>query len=81
MPRTIRAMPFLALLLALEFDFDSLRAVVGGGYFFEPRVLEGLLGCDAVVGVVDEDAAEEVEEVGAEVVVAWYYVLARLLVL
>lgn len=73
--RAVRAMSLVSFLLTLEFDFDCLRAVVGGGDFLEPGVLEGLLGCDAVVGVVDEDAAEEVEEVGAEVVVAWYYVL------
>lgn len=71
----VGAMALVPFLLALEFDFDGFRAVVGGGDFFEPGVLEGLLGCDAVAGVVDEDAAEEVEEVGAEVVVAWYYVL------
>lgn len=55
-PRPIRPMPFIPLLLALEFDLDSLGAVVGGGDFFEPGVLEGLLGGDAVAGVVDEDA-------------------------
>lgn len=69
-PRPIRPMPFIPLLLALEFDLDGFRAVVRGGDFFEPRVLEGLLGGDAVAGVVDEDAVEEVEEVSAEVVVA-----------
>lgn len=53
----ISAMPFVPLLFALEFDFDGFRAVVGGGDFFEPGVLEGLFGGDAVVGVVDEDAA------------------------
>lgn len=66
----ISAVPLVPLLLALKLDLDGFRAVVGGGNFFEPGVLEGLLGGDAVVGVVDEDAVEEVEEVGAELVVA-----------
>lgn len=73
----ISAVPLVPLLLALEFDLDGFRAVVGGGDFFEPGVLEGLLGGDAVARVVDEDAAEEVEEVGAELVIAGDDVLVR----
>lgn len=32
----------------------------------EPRVLQGLFGCDALLGVVDEDALKEVQELAVE---------------
>lgn len=32
------------------------------GTFFEPRVRKSFFSCDTIVGVVDEDAAEQVKE-------------------
>ncbi len=37
-----------------------------GDRFLEPRVLEGLLGGDARLGVVLEDAAQKVDELFVE---------------
>lgn len=41
------------------------RAVIDEA-LLEPGVLQGLLGCDALLGVVDKDALEQVEEVAVE---------------
>ena len=68
-------MPLIPFLLPLELDLDSFRAIIWCRDFLEPRMLQRLLRRDALPWVVDEDAAEEVKEVSAEVVVAWYYVL------
>lgn len=38
---------------------------------FEPRVLEGFLRCDSLLGVVNEDPFEEIEELSVEVGVSW----------
>lgn len=41
------------------------RAIIDEA-LLEPGVLQGLLGCDALLGVVDKDALEQVEEVAVE---------------
>ncbi len=46
-------------------DACGFGAVVGDA-FFEPGVLEGLFGGDALLGVVLEDASEEVDELFVE---------------
>lgn len=54
-----------ALLLALELQPRGLGAVIHDR-FPEPGVFEGVFGRDAFGGVVQEDAAEEVEELLVE---------------
>jgi hypothetical protein len=44
-------------------------------------MLEGLLGCDSLRGVVDENATEQVEELLVELVVWGYCVLVVVLVM
>lgn len=62
--------------LPLQTNLVRLCAVVHER-LLEPRVLERFFGGDAFLGVVDEDAAEEVEELAVEVGVAWYCFLGE----
>lgn len=55
----------LAIALALAADARGLGAVVDEA-LFEPGVLEGVLGRDALFGVVDEDFLQQVEELLVE---------------
>lgn len=48
---------------SLEANLGSLGSVVGRGHFLEPRVIQGLLGCDPVGRVIDEDLPQQVEEI------------------
>lgn len=47
----------------LEANLGRLGAVVGLGHFLEPRVVERLLGSDAMGRVVDEYFPQQVEEI------------------
>lgn len=58
-------------LLSLQPDLVRLGAVVHER-LLEPGVLQGFLGCDALLGVVHEYPSEEVKELFVEVGVARY---------
>ena len=60
----------LPLLLPLAPDARGLGPVVDEA-LFEPGVLESVLGRDALLGVVDEDFLEQVEELFVEGCVGW----------
>lgn len=51
--------------LPFELEVEGLRPIVLDR-LFEPRVFEGILGCDTLFGVVDEYLAQEVEELFVE---------------
>lgn len=53
----------LFMAIPVQADLGRLGPVVGGGQLGEPRVVEGLLGGDALRGVVHEDPLEKVAEV------------------
>ena len=59
------------LLFSLQPDFVRLGAIIHER-FFEPRVLESLLGRDALLGVVHKYPSKEVKELLVEVGVARY---------
>lgn len=58
------------LLFPLQLDPVGFGSVVHEG-FFEPRMLQSLLGRDSLLGVVHKDPSEQVEELPVEVGVAW----------
>lgn len=58
------------LLFPLQLDPMGLGSVIHER-FLEPRMLKCFLGCDSLLGVVHEDASEEVEELSVEVGVGW----------
>lgn len=72
---TVGPKPLIPFPLPLEFNLYSLRAVIRCCDFLEPRMLQRLLRRDALSRVVNEDAAKEVKEVPAKVIVARYYIL------
>lgn len=49
---------------------SSLGAIVDDG-LLEPRVLEGLLGGDTILRIIDKDLLKQVEELSVETVVGW----------
>jgi hypothetical protein len=50
-----------SLLFSLQPDLVSFRAIVHQS-FPEPRVLEGLLGCNPLLRIVDKNLLQQVEE-------------------
>lgn len=49
---------------------QRLRAIIDDS-FFEPRMLESLLGSDAVLGVIYKNPLEEVEELSVKRRIRW----------
>lgn len=62
----------LLLLLSAQLltNPSSLGAIVDDG-LLEPRVLEGLLGGDTILRIIDKDLLKQVEELSVETVVGW----------
>lgn len=55
-------------------DPRSFRTIICDG-LFEPRVLESLLGRDALFGIVLEDVAEQVNKLLVKCCSGWYDLL------
>lgn len=64
----------LLLLLLLSAQLltnpSSLSAIVDDG-LLKPRVLEGLLGGDTILRIIDKDLLKQVQELSVETVVGW----------
>ena len=57
-------------------DSDCLSAIVDQA-LFEPRMLQRLLSRDALLGIVDENLPEQIEELFVEGGIGWYEFLWR----
>lgn len=56
----------------LSFDLDLLGfGAIIFVVFLEPIVLQGLVCCNTLLRVVDEDLLEQIEEFAVELVVSW----------
>ena len=59
------------LLFPFQSDLVSLCPVIHER-FFEPRMLQRILRCDALLWVVDKYPPQEIEELLVEISVSWY---------
>jgi hypothetical protein len=65
----INASHLFCLSLSLQPDFGSLRAIVRCCRLLEPWVLQCLMGCYALIWIIDEDLLKKIEEVLGELAV------------
>ena len=70
--RCVQVLPHPPGCLLLGPNPSSLSPVVRVCYFFEPSMIERLLGCDAFARVVDENLLEKVQEKRQEFTGLWY---------
>lgn len=70
---------FLLQSFSFQTNLGSLGAVIWLGDFLEPRMIQGLLGCDPVCRIVHKDLLQQIEEVFEEGIIRGNNILSQII--